>query len=190
MRTTSRNGGKQCVRKEALRVTFYWSVSTHNSKATESWCRNQIETRSALLALCAGNSPITGEFPSQRPVTRSFEVFFDIRLNKRLGKQSRSRRFFRRHCAHYDVTVRKIVVIPFVAIRSLSFLHTLRQNSSRVICEFWSDYLKNNHERILYNVPSVANPTTLDLTNSTHTHIYIYIYMNDVMASSNGNISA
>ena len=37
--------------------------------------------------LC-GNSPVTGEFPSQRPVTRSFDVFFDLRLNKRLSKQS------------------------------------------------------------------------------------------------------
>ena len=36
-----------------------------------------METFSALLALCAGNSPVTGEFPSQRPVTRSFDVFFD-----------------------------------------------------------------------------------------------------------------
>ena len=43
---------------------------------------------SALLALCAGNSPVTGEFPSQKPVTRSFDVFFDLRLNKRLRKQS------------------------------------------------------------------------------------------------------
>ena len=43
---------------------------------------------SALLALCVGNSPVTGEFPSQRPVTRSFDVFFDLRLNKRLSKQS------------------------------------------------------------------------------------------------------
>ena len=43
---------------------------------------------SALLALCAGNSPVTGEFPSQNPVTRSFDVFFDLRLNKRLSKQS------------------------------------------------------------------------------------------------------
>ena len=43
---------------------------------------------SALLALWAGNSPANGEFPSQRPVTRSFDVFFDLRLNKRLGKQS------------------------------------------------------------------------------------------------------
>ena len=28
-----------------------------------------------------------GEFPAQRPVTRSFDVFFDLRLNKRLSKQ-------------------------------------------------------------------------------------------------------
>ena len=46
-----------------------------------------METFSALLALCAGNSPVTGEFPSQRAVTRSFDVFFDLLLNKRLGKQ-------------------------------------------------------------------------------------------------------
>ena len=45
----------------------------------------------ALLAICARNSPATGEFPSQRPVTRSFNVFFDLRLNKRLGEQSRRR---------------------------------------------------------------------------------------------------
>ena len=47
-----------------------------------------METFSALLALCAGNSPVPGGFPSQRPVARSFEVFFDLRLNKRLSKQS------------------------------------------------------------------------------------------------------
>ena len=37
---------------------------------------------------CAGNSPVPGEFHTQRPVTRSFDVFFDMRLNKRLSKQS------------------------------------------------------------------------------------------------------
>ena len=63
-----------------------------------------METFSALLVLCVRNSPVTGEFPSQRPVTRSFDVFFDMRLNKRLGKQS-TRRWFEtplrslwRHC--------------------------------------------------------------------------------------------
>ena len=47
-----------------------------------------METYSALLAICAGNSPFNGEFPAQRPVTRSFDVFFDLRLNERLSKQS------------------------------------------------------------------------------------------------------
>ena len=50
------------------------------------WWRHQMETFSALLALCAGNSPVTGEFPAQSPVTRSFDVFFDLRLNKRLSR--------------------------------------------------------------------------------------------------------
>ena len=53
-----------------------------------TWWHHQMETFSALLALCAGNSPITGEFPSQRPVMRSFDVFFDLCLNKQLSKQS------------------------------------------------------------------------------------------------------
>ena len=53
-----------------------------------SWWRHQMKTFSALLAICAGNSPGTGEFPTQRPVTRSFDVFFDLHLNKRLSKQS------------------------------------------------------------------------------------------------------
>ena len=45
-------------------------------------------TFSALLDLYAGKSPVTSEFPAQRPVTRSFDVFFDLRLTKRLSKQS------------------------------------------------------------------------------------------------------
>ena len=49
-----------------------------------------MEIFSALLALCVGNSPVTGELhvPSQRPVTWSFDVFYDLRSNKRLSKQS------------------------------------------------------------------------------------------------------
>ena len=46
-----------------------------------------METFSALLAICAGNSSVPGEFPTQRPVTRNFDVFLDLRLNKRLSKQ-------------------------------------------------------------------------------------------------------
>ena len=47
-----------------------------------------METFSALLAICAGISSVPGEFPAQRPVKRSFDVFFDLRPNKRLSKQS------------------------------------------------------------------------------------------------------
>ena len=68
-----------------------------NSSATW-WC-HQMELFSALLALCAGNSPVTGEFlrgihrwpvnsPHKVPVTRSFDVFLHLRLNKGLSKQS------------------------------------------------------------------------------------------------------
>ena len=49
--------------------------------------RLQMETFSALLAICARNSQVPGEFPAQSPVTRSFDVFFDLCLNKRLSKQ-------------------------------------------------------------------------------------------------------
>ena len=69
--------------------------------------RHQMETFSALLALCAGNSPVTGEFPSQRQVTRSFDVFFDLHLNKLLSKQSRRLWFgtsSRSLWSHSDVT--------------------------------------------------------------------------------------
>ena len=41
-----------------------------------------------VLAICTENSPVTGEFPAQRPVMRSLDVFFDLCLNKRLSKQS------------------------------------------------------------------------------------------------------
>ena len=60
--------------------SFFQSVRT--------WWRHQMETFSALLTICAGNSSVPGEFPAQRPVTRSFDVFFDLCLNIRLSKPS------------------------------------------------------------------------------------------------------
>ena len=70
------------------RLQFGPSLTTLTGNSTNSWWRHQMETFSALLAICAGNSPVPGEFPSQRPATRSFDVFFDLRPNKRLSKQS------------------------------------------------------------------------------------------------------
>ena len=69
------------------KIVFQTPEST-GTLSSNSWRRHQMETFSALLALCAGNSPVTGEFPAQRPVKRSFDVFSDLCLNKRLSKQS------------------------------------------------------------------------------------------------------
>ena len=56
----------------------------------------------SVTGFCAGNSPVTSEFPTQRPVTRSFDIFFDLPLNKRSSKQAGD---LRRHRAHNDVVV-------------------------------------------------------------------------------------
>ena len=70
-----------------LRHRLLYSYVARRFVNNKSWWRHQIETFSALLAICAGNSPVPGEFPAQRPVTRNFDVFFDLRLNKQLSKQ-------------------------------------------------------------------------------------------------------
>ena len=51
----------------------------------DAWWRHQMETFSALPILCTGNSPVAGDFPAQRPVTRNFDIFFDLHLNKPLS---------------------------------------------------------------------------------------------------------
>ena len=95
---------RTCIRWVRLQVHYL-----HDQ--TFAWWRHQMETFSALLALYAGNSPVTGDFPSQRPVTRSFHVFFDLHLNKRLSKQSLGWWFetpscsLLRHCNGRELTI-------------------------------------------------------------------------------------
>ena len=75
-----------------------------------------METFPVLLAVC----PVTGEFLAQRPVTRSFDVFFDLHLNKRLSKQSWCW-CLRRHRSHYDVTI----MIQICTWRPIIYAHYL-----------------------------------------------------------------
>ena len=77
---------------------LHWSVKIsqiHDDVINENIFR--------VLALCVGNSPVTSEFHSQRQVTRSFDVFFDLCLNKGLSNCEAGD--LRRHYTHYDVTV-------------------------------------------------------------------------------------
>ena len=71
-----------------------------------------METFSVLLDVCVENSLVPGELPIQRPVTWIFDVFFDLRLNKWLSKQSWGW-WLRRYRAHYDVTI-MVIHIPVV----------------------------------------------------------------------------
>ena len=71
-----------------LRYIFLIRRYCSNCEISRPWWRHEIETFSALLAICAANSPVPGEFPTQRPVTRNFYVLFDLRPNKLLTKQS------------------------------------------------------------------------------------------------------
>ena len=72
-----------------IQLAFVHIWNTDDYQHIFTWWRHQMETFSALLAICAGNSSVAGEFPAQRPVMRSFDVFFDLRTNKRLSKQWR-----------------------------------------------------------------------------------------------------
>ena len=57
-------------------------ISTWISPLLIWWWCHQIEIFSMFVVLCEGNSPVTGGFPQQRPVMWSFDVFFDLSLNK------------------------------------------------------------------------------------------------------------
>ena len=80
-----------------------------------------METFFALLALCRGNSPVTGEFPSQRPVTRSFDVFFALRMDKPFNKPSR----------------RRWVETPFHSLWSHCYVNVCPQCHVRHINNWW-----------------------------------------------------
>ena len=105
-----------------------------------TWRRHRMETFSALLAICAGNSPVPGEFPAQRPV---IAVWINGWVNNREAGD------LRRYCAHYDVTVMIIWYnTGFWCRHSLLSHPILRTNSSPMlvlwafISSLWYDHWK------------------------------------------------
>ena len=82
-----------------------WSLmkSISEGLSVHPWWRHQMETIFVLLVPCPENPPVTAGFPSERPVTLDFDVFFDLHLNKRLSKQTGRRWFETPWCSlwHY-----------------------------------------------------------------------------------------
>ena len=69
---------KICPKTEILYACVISFAIAYWELHDDAWWCHQMETFSVLLAICAGNSPVTGEFPTQRRVTQSFDVFFDL----------------------------------------------------------------------------------------------------------------
>ena len=134
-----------------------------------------MDTFSALLAICAGNSPVTGECPAQRPVTRSFDVFY-LRLNKRLSKQSRGwwietlSRPLWRHCngIHNFSEIHINGYCPNFAKRVLQWRHNERDgvtNQRHLDCLLGRLFINQRKHQILCerNTP-VDSPHKLPVT--------------------------
>ena len=98
--------------------------------------------------MCEGNQLVSGGFPSQRPVTRSFDVFFDPRLN------SRDTGDLRHHRAHYDVIVMRL---------SGSFTKILRSHPSGMPHVYKPHAFQWNRFPRATNCPQ---PTSLMLKNA------------------------
>ena len=105
-----------------------------------SWWCHQMEIFSALLAICAKNSAVTGEFPTQRPVERSFGVFFDLRL-KRLSKQSDASDL-RRHCGHYAIIVMWVKRQELVPYDVVKYMRSMVIYQYYAFCTLSSLYLQ------------------------------------------------
>ena len=130
--------------------TCYWPFA---------WLRHQMGWFSALPALRAGNSPVTGEFPSQKQVTRSFDVLFDLSPNKRLSKQWR-RRWFEtalhswRHCNG---------AIPPIT-RGFPTKVTHKMHRPVFVAMMDPDDLSTNGRQVIRNYHQVGNQLTFSLT--------------------------
>ena len=86
--------GPQTPMTHSFDVFFDRSGISHRRLTAAEYEKDDIDMMASpnvnifrVTAHWAGNSPVTGEFPAQRPVTRSFDVCFDLRLNKRLSKR-------------------------------------------------------------------------------------------------------
>ena len=95
----------------------------HRKCVWHSWWRHQMETFSALLALCADNSPVTVEFLSVR---RRFDFFCDLGPSKR-WISNRDAGDLSRHWNYHDVTVMVVRYVPGNGLVTLGW-----QNSSLV----------------------------------------------------------
>ena len=126
-------------------LSLLWNTFKRNTQI-KGW-RHQMETFSALLALCEGNPLATGGFPSERLVTRSFDVFLYVRLKPWTNGWANSRDSgdLRCHGTHYDITVmhwhgRLLVGNMWLLFQNLDLCNNY---VFIMLCVCWDDYFCN-----------------------------------------------
>ena len=136
-----------------------------------------METFSAWLAICAGNSPVSGEFPARRPVTWNFDVFFYLCPNKLLSKQSwgwwfetPSRPLWRHrkdvgYSSWYKNLTRECSIIKSL----IQYLWILRQKHPRhlYVCNWWSRNAYRLHAWTAFGNVSIVKETKNDINTRT-----------------------
>ena len=168
-----------------------------------------METFSALLALCAGNSPVTnGDFPPQRPVTRSSDVFSDVRLNKRWAN-NREDGDLRRHHTHYEVIVmdsacgkikhrpysevrEAIMGKPHITLFKANHIHSTRRNITPNIKTIlglswlsmlnpfsWQKYSNLAFDSLASETPANQEPCQVILVNE---YVFWYVFYSVIQA--------
>ena len=161
----------------------YPFATHHVLRSARSWWRHQMETFSALPALCAANSPVTGEFLSQRPVPRSFDVFFDLHPNTQLSKESwgwwleTPSRPLWLHC-----------IVPwrwFFSFNHFEISHRTRQCVCRTLCEIikknhWETEINGMHEPYFAGIEFKISFGGINYIVTTSAHMISYISEEDV----------
>ena len=151
--------------------------------------RHQMETFSALLTLCAGNSPVIGEFPAQRPVTRNFDIFFDCAWtngwvnNRDVGD-------LKRHRAYYSDIIMSAMAFQFTLDCLLNRLFRRRSNKT----------LQNRVDGLWEGTPPVNggfpsqmanNPENVSMTSSCYSDgIYSQYGWKDVLLLNISNANS
>ena len=121
------NGCYKCIACNVQCALFYC--------ACIAWWRHQMDTFSALRAICAGISPVPGEVPAQRPVTRSFDVSLICAwINRWIT--NREAGDLRRYRAHYDVIVMVSWEWIHVIYSSLLFRIISQKSGNHIIAAF------------------------------------------------------
>ena len=162
-----------------LRITspLWWKFSDDRWISLTAWWRNQMEIFSALLALCAGNSPVTGELFSQRPVTRSFDVLFDLCLNLRLNKQSWGWWFEAPSCSLWRYCNGVRVIRKHFYIMKSSYMWEITTHQSTDIVHTFCFLFSGCTQHTVY-VRSRETEATRNIDNQYSNYLFVWIIRN------------